>query len=49
MTEFDTSLPSIRQIQKYIKDQQKNCYSIEHCRNNYGPNIMAGFPVSLFI
>ncbi len=23
MTEFDTSLPSIRQIQKYIKDQQK--------------------------
>ncbi len=23
MTEFDTGLPSIRQIQKYIKDQQK--------------------------
>ncbi|MDJ0509124.1 MAG: RNA-binding protein hfq [Crocosphaera sp.] len=23
MTEFDTGLPSIRQIQKYIKDKQK--------------------------
>ncbi len=23
MTEFDTGLPSVRQIQKYIKDQQK--------------------------
>ncbi|MDJ0598940.1 MAG: RNA-binding protein hfq [Crocosphaera sp.] len=23
MTEFDTGLPSVRQIQKYIKEQQK--------------------------
>ncbi|MEL4898485.1 Hfq-related RNA-binding protein [Crocosphaera sp. Alani8] len=23
MTEFDTGLPSVRQVQKYIKDQQK--------------------------
>lgn len=23
MTEFDTGLPSIRQVQKYIKDKQK--------------------------
>lgn len=23
MTEFDTGLPSVRQVQKYIKEQQK--------------------------
>ena len=23
MTEFDTGLPSVRQVQRYIKDQQK--------------------------